>query len=341
MLNYSSLMNEAKNLKNCYFIYSYDSGLVFNFINKVEKEIIVDSFREFNYSKMKFDNSFDIDKFYESCNTIPMMQEKKLIVLENATFLKSDGDNSEVVEKLKSYLSDLPSYCVVIVYYVYGDQDKNKDKLKSFMKIGEICKIQELKGEEFIKEVDRMFKEEGITLRSSLISFFCDRVENDFFHIKNEILKLKSFVGQREVVREDIEAIVSKSFEHNIFSFINSVLDKNLKLSLRLLKELIGAGKEMSYIFAVLTNHFLKFLDVNIMISLELSFDEIMNRTKMNQYVLKNFLRLSNKYTLKELIDVMDGFLKLEYRIKTSGSSDMIYEIENYIFNICSEMQEV
>lgn len=337
MLNYNSLMNGLEDVKKCYFIYSYDSGLVLNFIKKVEEEIAIDSFREFNYAKMKFDNNFDVDKFFEVCNTIPMMQDKKLIVLENATFLKSDSENSEIIIKLKEYLKELPSYCVVVVYYIFQEQDKNKDRLKNFSSIGEVCKIQELKGDEFYREVNQMFKEQGIILKSSLLSFFCERVINDFFHIKNEILKLKSFVGEREITKEDIEAIVSRSFEHNIFSFINSVLDKNLKLSLKLLKELINVGKETNYIFAMLTNQFLKFLDVNIMLDSGMSVNEIISKTKINQYVLKNFLRLSKKYSLNELINIMDGFLELEYRVKSSGEHDMIYEIENYLLFICSK----
>lgn len=340
MLNYNSLMNEVKNIKNCYFIYSYDSGLVFNFLKKLESKIII-ALKEFNYAKIKFDNNFDIDNFFEICNTIPMMQDKKLIVLENATFLKNDSDSSANVIKLKEYLKDLPNYCVVVAYYIFQDQDKNKDRLKSFSNIGEICKIQELKGDDFYREVSQIFKREGIVLKPSLLSFFCERVANDFLHINNEILKLKSFVGDREIVKEDIEAIVSKSFEHNVFSFINSVLDKNLKLSLKLFKELISAGKEMNYIFAMLTNQFLKFLDVNIMLDLGMSVDEIIAKTKMNQYVLKNFLRLSKKYSLNELIGIMDGFLNLEYKVKTSSGSDMIYEIENYIVLICSKKQKV
>lgn len=335
MLNYSSLMQELENIKNCYFIYSYDYGLVFNFLKKVESKIINKDLREFNYITMKFDNNFNVENFFEVCNTIPMMQDKKVVVLENATFLKGENENKEVVSKLKQYFENLPTYCVVIIYYVFQEQEKNKDLLSSFSKFGQVCKIQELKGEEFYKEVLSIFKKHDVLIKTSLVRFFCDRVVNDFFHIENEILKLKSFINDKEVTKEDIEEVVSKSFEHNVFIFINNVLDKNLKISLKVLKELISNGKELNYIFSMLTSQFLKFLDVKIMLVSGFDSSEIAKKTKINQYVLKNFVRLSNKYSLNELINIIDGFLNIEYKVKKISNSDIVYEIENYIVTIC------
>lgn len=335
MLNYSSLMQELENIKNCYFIYSYDYGLVFNFLKKVESKIINKDLREFNYITMKFDNNFNVEDFFEVCNTIPMMQDKKVVVLENATFLKGENENKEVVSKLKQYFENLPTYCVVIIYYVFQEQEKNKDLLSSFSKFGQVGKIQELKGEEFYKEVLSIFKKHDVLIKTSLVRFFCDRVVNDFFHIENEILKLKSFINDKEVTKEDIEEVVSKSFEHNVFIFINNVLDKNLKISLKVLKELISNGKELNYIFSMLTSQFLKFLDVKIMLVSGFDSSEIAKKTKINQYVLKNFVRLSNKYSLNELINIIDGFLNIEYKVKKISNSDIVYEIENYIVTIC------
>lgn len=335
MLNYSSLMQELENIKNCYFIYSYDYGLVFNFLKKVESKIINKELREFNYITMKFDNNFNVEDFFEVCNTIPMMQDKKVVVLENATFLKGENENKEVVSKLKRYFENLPTYCVVIIYYVFQEQEKNKDSLSSFSRFGEICKIRELKGEEFYKEVLLIFKKYDVLIKPNLVIFFCDRVINDFFHIENEILKLKSFINDKEVTKEDIEEVVSKSLEHNVFIFINNVLDKNLKISLKLLKELISNGKELNYIFSMLTSQFLKFLDVKIMLVSGFDSSEIAKKTKINQYVLKNFVRLSNKYSLNELISIIDGFLNIEYKVKKYSNTDIVYEIENYIVTIC------
>lgn len=337
MLNYSSLMNEFENIKNCYFIYSYDLGLVHNFLKKIESKTISKDLKQFNYTTIKFDNNFDIEYFFEVCNTIPMMSDKKIIVLENASFLKRDGENKEVVSRVKEYLKNLPTYCIVIIYYIFQDQDKNKDILSSFSSFGEVCKIQELKGEEFYREVSLIFKKNNVLIKTATIRFFCDRVVNDFLHINNEIIKLKSFVGDREVTVEDIEKIISRGLEHNVFSFINNVLDKKLRDSLKSLKELISSGKEINYIFAMLTNQFLKFLDIKIMIDSGLNSKEILDKTKINQYVLNNFLKLSKRYSLKELVDIIDGFLNVEHKIKSLSNVDLNYEIENYVTLICAK----
>ena len=337
MLNYSSLMKEIDCIKNCYFIYSYDSKLVLNFLKKLESKMIVKEFKQFNYNVFKFENNFDIEHFFEVCDTIPMMQEKKIIILENSVFLKREYENKDVVNKLKEYLKRIPEYCVVICYYIFQEQDKNKDMLSSFSKIGQVCKIQELKGDEFYSEVEKLFKKHKLHIQNHLIRFFLYRISNDFFVIENEILKLKMFVENREVTKEDIEEIVSKSFEHNIFVFVNEVLEKNLKKSIKSLKELVNNGKESNYIFSMLTSQFLKFLDVKILISSGYDQDKIISKTKINQYVLSRFFKLSNMYSLDEVTTILDGFLNIEYKMKTQKNIDILYELENYIFSICNK----
>ncbi len=53
-----------------------------------------------------------------------MMQDKKVIVIENALFLRNDYDNKEFISKLKEYLGNLPSYCIIVFYYVFENKDK-------------------------------------------------------------------------------------------------------------------------------------------------------------------------------------------------------------------------
>lgn len=335
MLNYGSLMKEVDNPKKCYFIYSYDSKLVLNFIKNLESKIIISEFRQFNYTNLKFDNNFDLDNFFEVCDTIPMMQDRKIVVLENAMFLKREYDKKDLVKRFKDYVKNLPEYCVLIVYYNFQDQDRNKDCLSSFSSFGEVCKIQELKDNEFYREVEGIFKFHKINIKPEVIRFFCSRVLNDFFHIEGEILKLKFFLNGREATRNDVEVIVSKSFEYNIFTFINNVFNKNLRSSLRLFKELLGSGKDTNYIFSMLSNQFLKFLDVKVMILSGLTRDEIISRSGINKYVLDNFMKLSNKYSLSELNKIIGEFLNIDYRIRNSNNTDIINEIENFIITIC------
>lgn len=336
MLDYNSIMKEIDDIKNCYFIYSYDHKLVLKFLDKLEKRVMVKDFRQFNYSSFKFDNNFNVEEFFEACNTIPMMQENRVVVLENALFLKRDYENKDMVDRIKTFLKNLPEYCIVIIFYVFQEQDKNKDNLNSFSDIGEICKIQELKGQDFYNEVSRIFENHGIGIKVSLLRYFCDRVINDFFHIENEISKLEAFLNGRELTKEDIDEVVSKSFEHNIFILINNVLENNLKQSLKIFKELINQGKELNYIFSMLSSQFSKFLDVRIMLQGNLDNNEIIKKTKMNPYVLNNFVRLSRKYSLNKLVNIIDGFLNIEYKLKSTSGIDIINELENYIISICT-----
>lgn len=335
MLDYNLLMKEISDIKNCYFIYSYDAKLVKNFLKSVEKKLVLRDLKQFNYIHMKFDTSFDLNYFFECCDTIPMMQDKKIVVIEDSLFLRNDYENKEFISKLKEYLDNLPSYCVVIFYYIFESKDKNKDNLKTFSKFGQICNIQELKGDNFFREVSRIFSLNKVNISKGLISYFCSRIINDFFYIENEIKKLKFFVNEREVTRQDIDDIVPKSLENNVFVLINNVLDKNLNKSMVSFRELVLSGNDFSYIFSMLSNQFSKFLDVKFLLEEGFSFEKILKKTRINQYSLNNFIKLSKKYSLKNIIDVIDAFLDLEYKIRASVDVDPFLEFEILLISIC------
>ncbi|BAK56713.1 DNA polymerase III, delta subunit [Candidatus Arthromitus sp. SFB-mouse-Japan] len=335
MLDYDLLMKEVSNIKNCYFIYSYDAKLVKNFLESIEKKLILRDLKQFNYINMKFDNSFDINYFFECCDTIPMMQDKKVIVIENSLFLRNDYDNKEFISKLKEYLGNLPSYCIIVFYYVFENKDKNKDNLKIFSKFGQVCNIQELKGDNFYREVSKIFLSNKVNISKNLIIYFCSIIVNDFFYIENEIKKLKFFVDEREVTRKDIDDIIPKSLENNVFVLINNVLDKNLNKSMVSFRELILSGNDFNYIFSMLSNQFSKFLDVKLLLEEGFSFEDIMKKTRINQYSLNNFIKLSKKYSLKNIMDVIDAFLDLEYKIRISTDVDPLLEFEILLISVC------
>ena len=337
MLDYSSLMKEIKNINGCYFIYSYDYKLVNNFLKELEKKYINKEFKELNYVSLKFDNNFNVDNFFELSDTIPVLQEKKIIVLENALFLKRGFENKEILDKLKKYFENPPTHSIIISYYIFQDIDKNKDLLNDFSKFGQVCKILEFKGNEFYNAVAKIFKRHEVKISNALINYFCDRVGNDFSYIESEILKLKFYLDGEELTQDVIKQVVSRNLEHNVFIFINSVFDKNLKMSLINLREVTNSGVNLNYIFSMLSSQFSKFLDVKIMLESGKDTKEIMSKININKYVLNNFVKLSYKYKLNEVVDILDRFLDIEYKFRSIGNLDIVQELERFVVYICSK----
>ncbi len=338
MLNYNLLMEEIKNIKNCYFIYSYDGKLVKNFTERLRDTLIYSDLRQFNYIHLKFDSNFKLEEFIEVCDTLPMMQERKIVVLEDCSFLRSDYDNKSLLSDLKKYLENFPKHCILIFYYVFKEADKNKDALKSFEPLGETCKILELKGDEFYSEVLKLFKNNDITIKPSTVSYFCDVVSHSFFTVENEINKLKLFVGNQEVTREIIDDIVSRSFENNVFLLINNILENNLKKSLVVLNELLMGGSDFNYILSIIVNQFSKFLDVKIMLDENMDINEIAKKLKMNKYVVNNFYKLSNRYSINSIINILDGLIELEYKLRTVKNVDGAFELEMFLVQMCNKI---
>lgn len=85
----------------------------------------------------------------------------------------------------------------------------------------------------------------------------------------------------------------------------------------------------------MLTNQFIKFLDISILIKSGVNSKDIIKRTKVNQFVLNNFIKLSRKYSISDIVNIIDGFINIDYTSRGTSKVDVLYDFERYIISIC------
>ena len=290
-----------------------------------------------------FDASLDeVTLFFDSISTNSIFSPKELIILKRAEDFKNlDG----IAKSLKMY--NLAQKEIVIIYEEFlNDYGKIKNPipkktLDSFQEIAEIICFRK----ENEKKAIIFYIQHELNISEYEAEKFVELVGDDFFKVKNEIEKVKSFLDGDSFNLEKVKPLLSINEEYNLKNLIeNFLISKNTKDLLHFV------SKEK------LHNNFIYGIAEELIFYLKLSSlaqDNILNKNisykKFNEGIFENikmffltdrgyphpytlFLKLKN-------IDIFDEFflrkkLKeltyLEYSIK-SGNLDVEIGVEDYI----------
>ena len=284
----------------------------------------------------------EVTLFFDSISTNSIFSPKELIILKRAEDFKNlDG----IAKSLKMY--NLAQKEIVIVYEEFlNDYGKIKNPipkktLDSFQEIAEIICFRK----ENEKKAIIFYIQHELNISEYEAEKFVELVGDDFFKVKNEVEKVKSFLDGDSFNLEKVKPLLSINEEYNLKNLIeNFLISKNTKDLLHFV------SKEK------LHNNFIYGIAEELIFYLKLSSlaqDNILNKNisykKFNEGIFENikmffltdrgyphpytlFLKLKN-------IDIFDEFflrkkLKeltyLEYSIK-SGNLDVEIGVEDYI----------
>ena len=312
---------------------------------QIKYEEIIDKIKSNNpfIPEKIFDASLDeVTLFFDSISTNSIFSPKELIILKRAEDFKNlDG----IAKSLKMY--NLAQKEIVIVYEEFlNDYGKIKNPipkktLDSFQEIAEIICFRK----ENEKKAIIFYIQHELNISEYEAEKFVELVGDDFFKVKNEVEKVKSFLDGDSFNLEKVKPLLSINEEYNLKNLIeNFLISKNTKDLLHFV------SKEK------LHNNFIYGIAEELIFYLKLSSlaqDNILNKNisykKFNEGIFENikmffltdrgyphpytlFLKLKN-------IDIFDEFflrkkLKeltyLEYSIK-SGNLDVEIGVEDYI----------
>lgn len=321
-------------VKNSYVFCGIDEGLMQENIKNLVNKLVDNTFRELNY--VQFDGStVDMEVAINTCETIPIMSDKKVVVIYRAKFLGEgeDREDNKKFEKLIKYLDNVPNYCVLIVYYVFdNNREKPSNKIKKLDRKTSVVKFDKLKGAALEKKVKSLFEQRGINIGKIELKLFCEGLENNMNIISNEIDKLYSYTLGREITKNDVLAMLPPKSDNDIFDLVDCISQKKPEKAMDILNELIFKGEKATYILYMIERQF------NILFNLKLgseagkSKDMLSKELKLNPYICEKMITQSKRFSVKQLINALECCLNTEETLKSSSASGKT-EMELLIVN--------
>ncbi len=324
---FKKLINSNK-LKNPILIYGEEKYLIKECIKEVMDK--VDCFPELNIVTLENEN-ISMDNIINACETIPFISKQKIVHIKNPEFIKKSTKNTStenptiekssitgILEQITNYIKDVPEDLIILI--TFDGEIEVKNKLPILIKgIGTLIQLNELKGAELQKYVTDIFQNHGRNINKSELIYFISEVGTSLSLIEKEVEKLCMFdIGEENINRSDIDAIVSKTAESNIFKMVDNISKKDAAKAILILNTLLFQKEDHLKILGMIIRQYRLLLTIKLNLINKTPLDEVRSVLKLNEFVFQNMIKQCNLYSENSLKKALTCLLRTDSEIKNS-----------------------
>lgn len=240
-------------LKPAYFIFGEDVDLLYSALNLLENACNI-TMPDFN--KVVFGPESNMQEVIESCQVLPIMDTKRLVIIKDYS-----GKGSDTEKKyLQNYL-DNPSLDTCFVMFA----TKNVPLFVSVLNKVEPVDCNKLSSATLAKVIVSKFAQGGKKIEKLAVDYLIEACSGSFTAISKEIEKLLSFAGESEVITLKMaETLVAKSIENVVYDLTNAIAEKNGSKAYSIVNNLLDHGNMPTALISLITNQFRRLFFVTI-----------------------------------------------------------------------------
>ena len=298
-----------------FLIESNNSIIINNKIDEILKKNNLDKDNVIRYDLI----DIPITDVINELNTYGLFSKRKVVIGENALFLTASKTKTveHNLESLEKYINN-PSIDNILI--LICDKLDNKRK---------IVKLLKEKGTLISTEVsmDNLIKNnlEDYSMDYKTINYFINYCSSDIEKILNELEKLKCFkLDDKKITIDDINKVVVKSLDDNVFDFINAVVSKNRLKAYEIYKELLYKGEEETKLIIMVADQIRLIYNCKCLVKDGMKQEEIATFLGVHPYKVKLAIASSFSYTKKELLSMLNRLYEIDKNIKTGKDTTKI-----------------
>ena len=290
-----------------------------NIIKDIEKENIF-------YYDLTIDNLKDI---LEDSNYNSLFSSKKTSIVYNTNIFNTKYEYKEDLELLNKYYENKSDN---IIIFIVDNISLKKTIVKKIKEDGNLYELNMPIKEELNTKIKEYLKEQNFKIENNALISIINRCNNNYDYILNELDKVILVKKDFLIAKQDIEKYTINTNNINIFDFVDKVIKKNIKESLKELNNILDFI-EPAIIFSNLANQYRLILSTKNLINDGYSEKDIANKLNIHPYRIKLAHENSYNYTNKELKEKLLFVGELDYKIKR-GEIDKNNALKLFLINI-------
>ncbi len=292
-----------KKIETCYLVQGEDVLLYDKALEMIKKAMDL-QLEDFNFNIFDDDN-FNGDLVIDTCETLPMGSEKKVVLLKNIS-----NPNENFKKKLKDYLKNpLQSTCLVIFDFFN----------KFDFLISEKISAKRLDDQSLKEIVITELKKNEKTITDGACQKLIEACCNYYSLIKNELEKLIS-CDDFEITEKTIDALVCKQTEFTVFELTDALSKRDADRAVSLLNLMPKDTKT----FSLVLNHFRRLFFVAVAEGTE---KELADLLGVKEYAIIVAKRLSKNFSKLQLKNIYEMTSDVDFYIKNGQM-----QVENALF---------
>ena len=307
-----------------YILYGSINYLINKEINKIIKDNKID---EININKYDLTNTYLTD-IINDASSMSLFDDKKIIIVNNSYIFT--GTTKKALEQdlsiLENYLNNINEN-TILIFIVNNDKlDERKKITKLIKKIGIVKEFNNIDNISLVKELFGKYN-----ISTDNIKYLLERVGDDTTLLTTEIDKIKIYKDKdKNITKEDITNLISKSLEVNNFKLIDAIINKNKNDAIMLYQDRIKLNEEPIAIIIALANQIRIMYQVKQLYLNGYTENNIASILKIHPYRVKLANQNSKKYDSNVLLNYLKELADLDISIKT-GKIDKQLGLELFI----------
>ena len=268
--------------------------------------------------------------------SLPFFADEKIVILDHLldlTTAKKRNLTDEDLKQFENYLEN-PSESTRLVIFAEGKLDSKRRLVKLLKRDAQIIEATTPKEQDLKRYFSGQAQELGLHFVGDSLDQLLLKSGYDFGELQKNLALLQAYKEDGQITLQDIEEVVPKSLQDNIFDLTQMILKRQIDQARNLVKDLRLQGEDEIKLIAILLGQFRMFSQVKIFSEegqsesqIVASLSELSGR-KVNPYQVKFALRDSRRLSLSFLKQAMMTFIEADYAIK-SGT----YE-KDYLFDL-------
>lgn len=268
--------------------------------------------------------------------SLPFFADEKIVILDHLldlTTAKKRNLTDEDLKQFENYLEN-PSESTRLVIFAEGKLDSKRRLVKLLKRDAQIIEATTPKEQDLKRYFASQAQELGLQFVGDSLDQLLLKSGYDFGELQKNLALLQAYKEDGQITLEEIEEVVPKSLQDNIFDLTQMILKCQIDQARNLVKDLRLQGEDEIKLIAILLGQFRMFSQVKIFSEEGQSESQIvaslsdLSGRKVNPYQVKFALRDSRRLSLSFLKQAMMTFIETDYEIK-SGT----YE-KDYLFDL-------
>lgn len=292
-------------------------------VNLIKKKYVSEEYESMNYMEFERIESNSRD-FFEFVTTFPFMSDYKICVVKESGFLTSAGSLNKKDEDRLMEMADGNDGCIIIFLIKGGKPDLRKKFVKKLKEKNSIFEINKLNETELSRYIAARLKSRGLSISLHDADYIANNsgyLEYEstvnLYHINNEAEKIASYKsGAGSVSLDDIELLIIKSIESNIFKLVDYVCEGNKAKAFEILEEMLLNNTPEQFIIHMLARQYRMLYQYTVLVKKGYGFNDIMNKMKLKNFVATKLSKQAKNLSPEKIQYYMEKILEIDKKIK-------------------------
>ncbi|WP_053219110.1 DNA polymerase III subunit delta [Virgibacillus senegalensis] len=342
-MNYFEVLKEikSKHFSPVYLLYGTESYLIQDIRQQLLMKALTEEDRETGITTYDLTET-SIQEVIEDAETYPFLSERKVIIANNAVFLKAKPEKVAVehnLDVLQTYLAAPAEYTILVIIAPFEKIDERKKVTKTLKQQSAFIECQPIRDWDLPKWIQTLAKNAGVAIEEDAFDIIGQEVGANLLMLKQEIDKLALYAGEEgRITREITEKLIAHNATTSGLKLVDAVIEKDLSKAVHIYKDLEKANEDPIALVALLASQFRTVMHVKVLQRKGYSQKQMAQQLKVHPYVVKMSQKREKSFTLEELQEIIHIFTETDTQIK-QGKMDKSLSFELLLYQIIHHRQ--